>query len=164
MEAFLISTGSVALAEIGDKTQLLALVLAARHRQPVPIILGILVATLANHTLAGAIGSWLTSLVAPPTMRWIVGLSFIGMALWTLMPDEVEPNAVQLSRRSVFGATLSAFFLTEMGDKTQVATVPLAAQYPTLLAVVAGATCGMLLANAPAVLMGGKIADHLPVR
>jgi putative Ca2+/H+ antiporter (TMEM165/GDT1 family) len=164
MEAFLISTGIVALAEIGDKTQLLAFILAAKFRKPVPIILGILVATVANHAFAGALGSWITSTVAPETMRWILGLSFIGMAIWTLIPDKFEEDDAKLARYGVFGTTLIAFFLAEMGDKTQVATVALAAQYQALFAVVAGTTLGMMIANVPAVLMGDKIADKLPVR
>jgi putative Ca2+/H+ antiporter (TMEM165/GDT1 family) len=164
MEAFLISTGIVALAEIGDKTQLLAFILAAKFRKPVPIIIGILVATIANHAFAGALGSWITSMVAPETMRWILGLSFIGMAIWTLIPDKFEEDDAKLARYGVFGTTLIAFFLAEMGDKTQVATVALAAQYQSLIAVVAGTTFGMMIANVPAVLMGDKIADKLPVR
>ncbi len=164
MEAFLISTGIVALAEIGDKTQLLAFVLAARFRKPVPIIAGILFATLANHALAGALGSWITTLLAPETLRWILGLSFIGMAIWTLIPDTFDEDEAKLARFGVFGTTLIAFFLAEMGDKTQVATVALAAQYQAFYAVVAGTTLGMLIANVPAVLLGGRIARRTPVR
>ena len=128
LEVLLISTGIVALAEIGDKTQLLAFILAAKFRKPLPIVLGILVATLANHALAGALGSWITSLVGPQTLRWILGVSFIGMGLWTLIPDRFEEGDAKLARFGVFGTTLVAFFLAEMGDKTQVATVALAAQ------------------------------------
>jgi len=164
MEAFLISTGIVALAEIGDKTQLLAFILAAKFRKPVPIIVGILVATIANHAFAGALGSWITSMIAPETMRWVLGLSFIAMAIWTLIPDKFDEDDAKLARYGVFGTTLIAFFLAEMGDKTQVATVALAAQYQSLIAVVAGTTFGMMIANIPAVLMGDKIADKLPVR
>jgi len=164
MEAFLISTGIVALAEIGDKTQLLAFILAAKFRKPVPIIIGILVATIANHAFAGALGSWITSLLAPETMRWILGLSFIAMAIWTLVPDKFDEDDAKLPRYGVFGATLIAFFLAEMGDKTQVATVALAAQYQTIVAVVAGTTLGMMIANVPAVLLGDRIAHRLPVR
>lgn len=164
MEAFLISTGIVALAEIGDKTQLLAIILAAKFRKPVPIVLGILVATLANHGLAGALGSWITSLAGPQTMRWVLGISFIAMALWTLVPDKFEEDDAKLAGFGVFGTTLVAFFLAEMGDKTQVATIALAAQYQGFLAVVAGTTCGMMLANVPAVLLGDRIADRMPVR
>ena len=164
MEAFLISTGIVALAEIGDKTQLLAFILAAKFRKPVPIILGILVATIANHAFAGALGSWITSMVAPETMRWVLGLSFIAMAIWTLIPDKFEEDDAKLARYGVFGTTLIAFFLAEMGDKTQVATVALAAQYQALIAVVAGTTFGMMIANVPAVIMGDRIANKMPVR
>jgi len=164
MEAFLISTGIVALAEIGDKTQLLAFILAAKFRKPVPIIIGILLATIANHGFAGALGAWLTSLATPETMRWILGLSFIAMAIWTLIPDKFEEDDAKLPRLGVFGATFIAFFLAEMGDKTQVATVALAAQYQSLLVVVAGTTLGMMIANVPAVLLGDRIAHRMPVR
>jgi putative Ca2+/H+ antiporter (TMEM165/GDT1 family) len=164
MEAFLISTGVVALAEIGDKTQLLAFILAAKFRKPVPIIVGILVATIANHAFAGALGSWITSLVAPETMRWVLGISFIAMAFWTLIPDKFEEDDAKLARYGVFGTTLIAFFLAEMGDKTQVATVALAAQYQSLIAVVTGTTFGMMIANIPAVIMGDRIANKIPVR
>jgi putative Ca2+/H+ antiporter (TMEM165/GDT1 family) len=165
MEAFLVSTGLVALAEIGDKTQLLALVLAARFRKPVPIILGILVATLANHALAGAAGAWIAEVVGPMAMGWILGLSFIAMAAWTLVPDEYDEDAdTTAGRFGVFGTTLVAFFLVEMGDKTQIATVALAAKYGSLVAVVGGTTLGMLLANVPAVLLGEVAAKKLPMR
>ena len=164
MEAFLISTGVVALAEIGDKTQLLALVLAARYRKPVPIIFGILVATLANHALAGAVGGWLAAAVGPAAMRWILGLSFIAMAVWTLIPDKYEKQQARAPRYGVFVTTLVAFFLLEMGDKTQIATVALAARYASIVAVVAGTTVGMMLANVPAVLLGGVAARKLPLR
>jgi len=164
MEAFLISTGVVALAEIGDKTQLLALVLAAKFRKPVPIILGILVATLANHALAGAAGAWISAAIGPTAMRWVLGLSFIAMALWTLIPDKYEEAKDTAPRFGVFGTTLIAFFLLEMGDKTQIATVALAAKYSSLFAVVAGTTLGMMLANVPAVLIGEVAAKKLPMR
>lgn len=164
MDAFLISTGVVALAEIGDKTQLLAFILAAKFRRPVPIILGILVATLLNHGFAGAIGAWLTALIAPGTMRWILGLSFLAMAGWTLIPDKFDEDDAKLARMGVFGATLVAFFLAEMGDKTQVATVALSAHYQSLVAVVMGTTLGMMIANVPAVILGDRIADKVPVR
>lgn len=164
MEAFLISTGIVALAEIGDKTQLLAFILAAKFRKPVPIIVGILIATLANHGFAGAVGSWITTVVGPETLRWILGISFIAMAAWTLIPDTFDEDDAKLARFGVFGTTLVAFFLAEMGDKTQVATIALAAQYQSLVAVVAGTTCGMMLANVPAVIMGDRIADKMPVK
>ena len=164
MEALLISTGVVALAEIGDKTQLLAFILAAKFRKPWPIILGILVATLANHAFAGALGSWITSLMSPRTLRWVLGLSFIGMAIWTLIPDEFEEGDAKLARFGVFGTTLVAFFLAEMGDKTQIATVALAAQYHAFFSVVAGTTLGMMIANVPAVFLGDRIAHRMPVR
>ncbi len=164
MEAFLISTGIVALAEIGDKTQLLAFILAAKFRKPWPIIVGILVATLANHSLAGALGAWIPALMEPQTLRWVLGLSFIAMAIWTLIPDEFDEDDAKLARFGVFGTTLIAFFLAEMGDKTQVATVALAAQYQSIIFVVAGTTLGMLIANVPAVLLGDRIAQRMPVR
>lgn len=164
MEGFLISTGVVALAEIGDKTQLLALVLAARFRKPVPIVLGILVATLANHALAGAVGSWVAAAVGPHLMRWILGVSFIAMAAWTLVPDKIDAQSDHVPRWGVFGTTLIAFFLLEMGDKTQIATIALAAKYASLVAVVAGTTLGMMLANVPAVLLGEVAARKLPLK
>ena len=164
MEAFLISTGVVALAEIGDKTQILAFILAAKFRKPVPIVLGILAATLANHAVAGALGSWLTTLMTPESLRWVLALSFISMAIWTLIPDKFEEGDAKLARLGVFGTTSVAFFLAEMGDKTQVATVALAAQYQALFSVVAGTTLGMMIANVPAVLLGDRIAHRMPVR
>jgi len=164
LEAFLVSTGIVALAEIGDKTQLLAFILAAKFRKPLPIIIGILVATLANHSFAGALGSWITSLMGPEIMRWVLGVSFIGMAIWTLIPDKFEEDDTRVARFGVFGTTVIAFFLAEMGDKTQVATVALAAQYQAIFSVVAGTTFGMMIANVPAVLLGDQIAGCIPVR
>ena len=164
MDAFLVSTAIVALAEIGDKTQLLAFILAAKFRRPWPIVLGILVATLANHAFAAAVGTWLTTLMGPQTLRWVLGLSFIAMAVWTLIPDKLDEDDARLPRFGVFGATLIAFFLAEMGDKTQVATVALAAQYQMLVAVVAGTTLGMMIANVPAVLLGDRIAARMPVK
>ncbi len=165
MESLLISTGVVALAEMGDKTQLLAFILAARFKKPVPIILGILCATLINHGLAGALGAWITSLLSPEVMRWILGLSFIGMAIWTLIPDEIEEEETQVAQRmGVFGATLVTFFLAEMGDKTQLATVALAAHYATPALVIAGTTLGMLLADVPAVFVGNKFAEKIPMK
>jgi len=163
-EALLVSTGVVALGEIGDKTQLLALLLAARYRRPWPIVAGILVATLANHAVAGALGAWITRLVDPQWMRWLLGLSFIAVALWMLVPDHVEADDRPASGRlGVFGVTTIAFFLAEMGDKTQVATVMLAARYDALVAVVAGTTLGMMLANVPAVLLGEQAVKVMPV-
>jgi len=164
LDAFLISTGVVALAEIGDKTQLLAFILAAKFRKPIPIILGVLVSTIANHAFAGALGAWITSLVSPETMRWILGVSFIGMAIWTLIPDKFDESEARFARFGVFGTTVIAFFLAEMGDKTQVATVALAAQYHAFVPVVAGTTLGMMIANVPAVLLGDRIAGKIPVR
>jgi len=164
LDAFLISTGVVALAEIGDKTQLLAFILAAKFRKPIPIILGVLVSTIANHAFAGALGAWITSLVSPETMRWVLGASFIGMAIWTLIPDKFDESEAKFARFGVFGTTVIAFFLAEMGDKTQVATVALAAQYHAFIPVVAGTTLGMMIANVPAVLLGDRIAGKIPVR
>lgn len=165
MEAFLISTGVVALAEIGDKTQLLAFLLAARFRRPWPIVAGILAATLANHALAGAAGAWLMALAGPVVMRWVLGISFLAMAAWTLVPDHVdEDDVAPRSGRGVFLTTLLAFFLAEMGDKTQVATVALAAKYAMPVAVVAGTTLGMMIANVPAVFLGDRLLRKMPVR
>lgn len=166
MEAFLISTGIVALAEMGDKTQLLSLILAARFRKPWPIVLGILVATLVNHALAGAVGSWVTTFLGPDVLRWVLGLSFIAMAIWMLIPDKLDDSATPSSTGSlgVFGTTVVAFFLAEMGDKTQIATVALAAQYKAWFAVVAGTTLGMMLANAPVVWFGDKLVKKVPIR
>lgn len=164
MEAFLISTGVVALAEIGDKTQLLALVLAARYRKPVPIVFGILFATLANHALAGTVGALVARLIDPDVLRWVLGFSFLAMAAWMLLPDRLDDQPSKPPRFGVFVTTLFAFFLLEMGDKTQVATVALAAKYAQLTPVVAGTTLGMMLANVPAVFLGEIAATRLPLR
>ncbi len=166
MEAFFVSTGLVALAEIGDKTQLLAFMLAARFRKPLPIIAGILIATLLNHAAAGAVGAWITAHVAPAVMRWLLGLGFVAMGLWTLVPDRIDEEDAggRGLRLGVLGTTLVAFFLAEMGDKTQIATVALAAQFKSLPAVVAGTTLGMMVANVPAVLLGDRLAHRIPVR
>jgi putative Ca2+/H+ antiporter (TMEM165/GDT1 family) len=165
MESLLVSTGVVALAEIGDKTQLLAFILAARFKKPVPIILGILVATLINHGLAGALGAWITSAVTPEILRWVLGLSFIGMAIWTMIPDKIEEEETKVAQKfGVFGATLITFFLAEMGDKTQIATVAMAAHYAAPLMVVIGTTLGMLIADVPAVLIGDKLAKKIPMK
>jgi len=165
MEAFFVSTAIVALAEMGDKTQLLSLVLAARFRKPWPIVLGILVATLANHALAGAVGAWVTTVIGPQVLRWVLGLSFIAMAVWMLIPDKLDDDeAASAPRFGIFGTTLIAFFLAEMGDKTQVATVMLAAQYSAYWWVVAGTTLGMMLANAPVVWLGDRITRMVPIR
>jgi putative Ca2+/H+ antiporter (TMEM165/GDT1 family) len=165
MEAFLLSTGIVALAEMGDKTQLLSLVLAARFRRPWPILWGILIATLANHALAGAVGASVTAWLGPQWLRWILAGSFIAMAAWMLVPDKLDDDdAPDAPRHSVLVTTVIAFFLAEMGDKTQVATVMLAAQYQTWFAVVAGTTLGMMLANAPVVWFGERVMRRVPVR
>jgi Ca2+/H+ antiporter, TMEM165/GDT1 family len=165
MEALLISTGVVALAEIGDKTQLLAFILAARFKKPLPIILGILVATVVNHGLAGALGAWVTSVLTPEVLRWVLGASFIGMAIWTLIPDKIEEEETQVAQKlGVFGATLVTFFLAEMGDKTQIATVAMAAQFATPVLVVIGTTLGMLIADVPAVFVGDKFANRIPMK
>jgi putative Ca2+/H+ antiporter (TMEM165/GDT1 family) len=165
MESLLVSTGVVALAEIGDKTQLLAFILAARFKKPVPIILGILVATLINHGLAGALGAWITSAVTPEILRWVLGISFIGMAIWTMIPDKIEDEETKVAQKfGVFGATLITFFLAEMGDKTQIATVAMAAHYAAPLLVVIGTTLGMLIADVPAVFLGDKLANKIPMK
>ena len=161
MEAFLVSTGIVALGEMGDKTQLLALLLAARFRRPVPIVLGILVATLVNHALAGAVGDWIARALGPDVLRWVIGGSFIAMAVWMLIPDKIDEAEGGHQRFGVFGTTVVAFFLAEMGDKTQIATVALAARYSDLVAVVAGTTLGMMIANVPAVLLGDVVAKKV---
>jgi putative Ca2+/H+ antiporter (TMEM165/GDT1 family) len=164
MEAFLISTGIVALAEMGDKTQLLSLVLAARFRKPWPIVWGILVATLANHALAGGFGAWITSFMGPTALRWVLGMSFLAMAAWMLVPDKLDDDDADVKPRfGVFGTTVIAFFLAEMGDKTQIATVMLAAEYQSWLWVVAGTTLGMMLANAPVVWFGERITRLVPL-
>ena len=165
IDALLVSTGVVALAEIGDKTQLLAFILAARFKKPIPIVLGILAATIINHGLAGALGAWITSLVSPGIMRWVLGASFIGMAIWTLIPDKIEDEETQVAKHlGVFGATFITFFLAEMGDKTQIATIALAASYGTPWLVVIGTTLGMLIADVPAVFIADKFADKIPMK
>ena len=164
MEALLVSTGIVALAEMGDKTQLLSLLLAAKFRRRLPIILGILVATLLNHGLAGAAGAWITRAVDEDVMRWVLGVSFIAMAVWMLIPDRPPDAQLKAPRMGVFGTTLVLFFLMEMGDKTQIATVALAAEYAAYYAVVAGSTLGMMLANVPAVLFRERVLRNLPIR
>jgi Ca2+/H+ antiporter, TMEM165/GDT1 family len=164
LEAFLVSTGVVALGEMGDKTQLLALLLAARWRKPWPIMAGILVATLANHAMAAALGTWITRAVDPQWMRWLLGGSFIAVALWMLVPDKAEEvQGGGSGRWGVFGITLLAFFLAEMGDKTQVATVMLAARYDQVLWVTAGTTLGMMIANVPAVWLGDRVVRWVPI-
>jgi len=166
MDGLLVSTGVVALAEMGDKTQLLSLVLAARYRRPWPIVLGIFVATLANHALAGAVGNGVTRLLGPDMLRWVLGGSFIAIAMWMLIPDRLEDDDAPAAapRLGVFGTTVLAFFIAEMGDKTQIATVALAAQYPQWVAVVVGTTLGMMLANAPVVWFGDRLIRKVPIR
>lgn len=161
MEAFIVSTLVVALGEIGDKTQLLALVLAARFRRPVPIIAGIFVATLCNHALAGLLGGWLRSALDPDVLRWGLGLSFLAIALWALKADTLDETSGPSGRLGVFLVTLVAFFVAEIGDKTQIATIALAARFDDLVAVVAGTTFGMLLADVPPVLLAGKLAHKV---
>lgn len=165
MEAFFVATGVVALAEMGDKTQLLTLVLAARFRKPWPIVWGILVSTVLNHALAGAVGNWVTHALGPDVLRWILGGSFIVMALWMLIPDKLDDGDLpKASHFGVFGTTVIAFFLAEMGDKTQIATVMLAARYVDAYAwVVLGTTFGMMLANAPVVWLGDRIVKRVPI-
>jgi Ca2+/H+ antiporter, TMEM165/GDT1 family len=161
LEALLVSTGIVALGEMGDKTQLLALLLAARFRRPVPIILGILVATLVNHALAGVLGEGIARALGPDLLRWVIGGSFLAMAAWMMVPDKLDAAEGATQRFGVFGTTVLAFFVAEMGDKTQIATVALAARYTDLTAVVAGTTLGMMLANVPAVLLGDRVAKKV---
>ena len=165
MESLFVSIGVVALAEIGDKTQLLAFILAARFKKPLPIILGILAATVINHGLAGALGAWITSSISPEVLRWVLGASFIGMAIWTMIPDKIEEEETQVAQRfGIFGATFITFFLAEMGDKTQIATVAMAAHYSAPLMVVIGTTLGMLIADIPAVFAGDKLANKIPMK
>jgi Ca2+/H+ antiporter, TMEM165/GDT1 family len=166
VEAFLVSVGVVALGEIGDKTQLLALVLAARYRKPLPIVAGILVATLANHALAGWLGNLVRAALPPDTLRWVVALSFFAVAAWALKPDKLDDDDAPppMSRWGVFGVTTVAFFLAEIGDKTQIATIVLAARFESLAAVVFGTTIGMLVANVPVVLVGKAASARIPFR
>ena len=165
LEALFISTGVVALAEIGDKTQLLAFILAARFKKPLPIIAGIFCATVVNHGLAGALGAWISSAVSPDVLRWLLGLSFIGMAIWTMIPDKIEDEETKVAGPlGVFAATLVTFFLAEMGDKTQIATIAMAAHYSNPLLVVIGTTLGMLIADVPAVFVGDKFAAKIPMK
>ncbi len=161
----LLSTGVVALAEMGDKTQLLAFLLAARFKKPLPIILGILVATIVNHGFAGALGAWITTLLTPTALGWILGISFIAMAIWILIPDKIEEDEASIAGRfGVFGATTITFFLAEMGDKTQIATVALAAHYSSVIFVVIGTTLGMMIADVPAVFIGTKFAQKVSMK
>jgi putative Ca2+/H+ antiporter (TMEM165/GDT1 family) len=165
MQELLVSTGVVALAEIGDKTQLLAFLLAARFKKPWPIVAGILAATVLNHGLAGALGVWITTAVSAEVLRWVLGISFLGMAAWTLIPDKIEAAEGAATRRfGVFGATFVTFFLAEIGDKTQIAMVAMAAKFGSPWLVVVGTTLGMLIADAPAVFVGDKLSVKIPMR
>ncbi|MEI6987036.1 MAG: TMEM165/GDT1 family protein [Rhodospirillaceae bacterium] len=164
MDAFFVSVAMVTIGEIGDKTQLLALILAARFKKPLPIILGILVATLANHTIAGLLGEWIRLAVQPDHLRYGLGLSFLAVALWALKPDKLDGDANPVGRYGVFLITLTTFFLAEIGDKTQLATVMLAAKFPSLVAVVAGTTVGMMIADVPAVFFGNIASDRIPFK
>jgi len=164
MEAFLVSLVVVAIGEIGDKTQLLALMLAARFRRPVPIICGILVATLVNHALAGLAGAWVREVVPAEYLRWLLVASFFAVALWALKPDTIDTESASPSRYGAFAVTVVTFFIAEIGDKTQIATVVLAARFDNLVAVVAGTTLGMLVADVPVVLIGNAAAHRLPMR
>jgi putative Ca2+/H+ antiporter (TMEM165/GDT1 family) len=165
MEALFVSTGVVALAEIGDKTQLLAFLLATRFKKPLPIIAGILVATLLNHSMAGALGAWITATLSPETLRWILGLTFIAMAVWTMIPDKIEEEEMQVAKRlGVFGATLITFFLAEMGDKTQIATIAMSAHFSSVVLVVIGTTLGMMIADVPAVFIGDRLSARIPMK
>jgi Ca2+/H+ antiporter, TMEM165/GDT1 family len=166
MQTFLASAGVVALAEMGDRTQILTLVLAARYRRPAPIILGVLIATLANHAVAGGIGTWLASALNPSVLNWAVVVSFLLMAGWVLLPDRSreEPSVIPKKPMGVFTATLFAFFIAEIGDKTQLATVALAARFQDFIGVVSGTTLGMVVANIPVIYLGHRFADRLPVK
>ena len=165
MEALFTSMGVVALAEIGDKTQLLAFVLSARFKKPLPIIAAILCATIVNHGLAGAVGAWITAMLSPQTLRWVVGACFIGMAIWTMIPDKIEDEETKIAGHlGVFGATLVTFFLAEMGDKTQIATIAMAAHFPNPVMVVIGTTLGMLVADVPAVFVGDRFSKKIPMK
>jgi len=165
LKSLFVSTGVVALAEIGDKTQLLAFILAARFKKPVPIVAGILAATILNHALAGAAGAWVAAALGPDILRWVLGGSFLAMAVWTLIPDEIEEDETKVAARlGVFGATFVTFFLAEMGDKTQIATVALASHYADAVSVVIGTTLGMLVADVPAVFAGDRLASRIPMK
>jgi len=164
MEAFLVSTGVVALGEMGDKTQLLAMLLAVKFKRPLPIVLGILTATLVNHAAAGALGGWVASALGPDLLRWVIGLSFIAMAAWIMVPDKLDDANGSSTRHGVLLTTVLTFFLAEMGDKTQLATVALAARYDDLIAVVAGTTLGMLIADIPAVFIGDRLVKKVSMK
>ena len=164
MEAFFVSALVVAIGELGDKTQLLALILAARFRRPIPIIVGILFATLLNHSLAGLLGGWIRTAITPEVLRWGLGLSFLAIAAWALKPDKMDGEPVAMSRYGAFAVTFVAFFIAEIGDKTQLATVALAARFDSLVAVVAGTTAGMLLADVPAVFLADRASGRIPFK
>ena len=164
MEAFLVSTIAVAVGEIGDKTQLLALLLAVRFKRPLPIILGILAATILNHALAAIAGQWIASHISPGTLRWVLGLSFLAIAAWALKPDEIEEESTPRGHYGVFLITCTTFFLAEIGDKTQLATIALAARFHHLIPVVAGTTLGMLIADVPAVFLGRVATPNFPFK
>jgi Ca2+/H+ antiporter, TMEM165/GDT1 family len=166
LQAFLVSTSVVALAEIGDKTQLLSLILAARYRKPKTIVMGVLTATLVNHAAAGGLGTWLSQTLSPAILNWAVVASFVLMGGWVLVPDRLDPSEVRESRipMGVFGTTVVAFFIAEMGDKTQIATIALAARFQQFYAVVGGTTLGMMIANVPVIYFGNRFADRLPAR
>ncbi len=166
MQEFLISTSIVALAEMGDKTQLLALLLSARFRKPIPILIAILLATLINHGISAVLGQWITTVLSPEILVWVLAAGFIGMAFWMLIPDKLDDETDSINRWQkfgVFGATFILFFLAEIGDKTQIATVALAARYDSIFWVMLGTTLGMMIANAPAVFIGNKLAERLPI-
>ncbi|AOM86149.1 TMEM165/GDT1 family protein [Acinetobacter baumannii] len=166
MQEFLISTSIVALAEMGDKTQLLALLLSARFRKPIPILIAILLATLINHGISAVLGQWITTVLSPEILVWVLAVSFIGMAFWMLIPDELDDETASINKWQkfgVFGATFILFFLAEIGDKTQIATVALAARYDSIFWVMLGTTLGMMIANAPAVFIGNKLAERLSI-
>ena len=166
MQSFLVSTGVVALAEIGDKTQLLSLVLAARYRKPIPIVLGVLTATLINHAAAGGFGTWLSGALKPAVLNWAIVASFILMAGWILVPDKLDTEEVVMPKQpmGIFFTTVVTFFLAEMGDKTQIVTIALAARFHDFIGVVAGTTLGMMLANVPVIYLGHSFADRLPAK
>jgi Ca2+/H+ antiporter, TMEM165/GDT1 family len=166
LQAFIVSTGVVALAEIGDKTQLLSLILAARYRKPLPIVLGVLTATLVNHAAAGGLGTWLSQTLSPAVLNWAVVASFALMAVWVFVPDRLDPSQVAESKipLGVYGTTTLGFFIAEMGDRTQIATIALAARFHQFYAVVGGTTLAMLIANVPVIYFGHRLADRLPTK
>lgn len=164
LPAFFTTAGLVAIAEIGDKTQLLSLLLAARFRRPLPILAAVLVATIVNHALASLLGVWIQGLIQPHILRWVLAASFLAMAVWTLIPDKLDEDEQPRGRWGAFATTLVVFFVAEIGDKTQLATTALAARYDSVLLVTAGSTLGMLIANAPVILLGPRIISRLPLQ